>query len=216
MDFRLSPEQELIRDTARDFAERRIKPIAADIDQQERFPTETVRELGDLGLMGMNVPPPYGGAGADFVSHALAMQEVSRACAAHGVIMSVNNSLVCWPLAEFGTEEQRQKYLPELAGGKMVGSFSLSEPGSGSDAAGLQTSAVLDGGSYILNGTKAWVSNGGQAGVYLVFVRTDKSSKHRGISCLIVERDTPGLTVGAKEKTMGIRASSTVQLSFAD
>jgi len=216
VDFRLSDEQELIRRTARDFAEAHIAPIAAAIDQQERFPIETVRQLGELGLMGMNVPPEYGGGGTDFVSHALAMEEVSRACASHGVIVSVNNSLVCWPIAEYGTEEQKRKYLPELATGKKIGSFSLSEPGSGSDSAALQTAAAVDGDHYVLNGTKAWVSNGGQADVYVVFCRTDKASgKHRGISCLLVERDTPGLTVGAKEKTMGIRASSTVQLSFA-
>lgn len=216
MDFRLSDEQELIRRTARDFAEAHIAPIAAQIDQEERFPLETVRQLGELGLMGMNVPPEYGGAGTDFVSHALAMEEVSRACAAHGVIMSVNNSLACWPIAEFGTEEQKRRFLPDLASARKIGSFCLSEPGSGSDAAGLQTSALADGDHYVLNGSKAWVSNGGQADVYVLFCRTDKSSKHRGISCLLVERDTPGLTVGAKEKTMGIRASSTVQLSLAD
>jgi butyryl-CoA dehydrogenase len=217
MDFRLTDEQELIRRTAREFAEKRVAPLAAELDQQERFPVETVREMGLLGLMGMNVPPEYGGGGADFVSHALAMEEVSRACAAHGVIMSVNNSLVCWPIAEFGTEAQKRKYLPELTSACVLGSFCLSEPGSGSDSAGLQTTAVANGGDYVVNGTKAWVSNGGQAGVYLLFCRTDKSaSKHRGVSCLIVERDTPGLTVGSKEKTMGIRASSTVQLSFAD
>jgi butyryl-CoA dehydrogenase len=215
MDFELSEEQELIRKTAREFAERHIAPIAAEIDQQERFPTDTVHQLGELGLMGMNVPSEYGGGGTDFVSHALAMEEVSRACAAHGVIMSVNNSLVCWPIAEFGTKEQKRKYLPDLASAKKLGSFSLSEPGSGSDSAALETSAASDGQHYVVNGTKAWVSNGGQADVYVVFCRTDKSSKHRGISCLLVDRDTPGLTVGAKEKTMGIRASSTVQLAFA-
>jgi butyryl-CoA dehydrogenase len=216
MDFRLSEEQELIRRTAREFAEARIAPIAAEIDQQERFPTETVRQLGELGLMGMNVPPDYGGGGADFVSHALAMEEVSRGCASHGVIMSVQNSLVCWPISEFGTAEQKRKYLPELTSARKLGSFSLSEPGSGSDAAALQASAVADGDSYVLNGNKAWVSNGGQADVYVLLCRTSKASKHKGISCLLVERDTPGLTVGPKEKTMGIRASSTVGLSFAD
>ncbi len=216
MDFRLSAEQELIRRTAREFAESHIAPIAAEIDQQERFPSETVRQLGELGLMGMNVSPEYGGAGADFVSHAVAMEEVSRACAAHGVVMSVNNSLVCWPIAAYGTEEQKRAYLPDLASARKLGSFSLSEPGSGSDAAALQTSAVRDGEHFVLNGTKAWVTNGGQADVYVLFCRTDRSSKHRGISCLLVDRDTPGLAVGAKEKTMGIRASSTVQLSFAD
>jgi butyryl-CoA dehydrogenase len=216
VDFRLTDEQELIRRTARDFADAHIAPVAADIDQHERFPTDTIRQLGELGLMGMNVPPEYGGAGADFVSHAVAMEEVSRACATHGVIMSVNNSLVCWPITAYGNDEQKRKYLPDLAIAKTLGSFSLSEPGSGSDAAGLQTTAVPDGENYVLNGTKAWVTNGGQAEVYVLFCRTDKGSKRGGISCLLVERDTPGLTVGAKEKTMGIRASSTVQLSFAD
>jgi butyryl-CoA dehydrogenase len=215
VDFRLSDEQELIRRTAREFAEAHIAPIAAEIDQQERFPSDTVRRMGELGLMGMNVPSEYGGGGADFVSHALAMEEISRACATHGVIMSVNNSLVCWPIAEYGSEEQKRRWLPELASAKQLGSFSLSEPGSGSDSAGLQTTATADGTDYVLNGAKAWVTNGGQAGLYVLFCRTDKSAgKHRGISCLLVERDTPGLTVGAKEKTMGIRASSTVQLSL--
>jgi alkylation response protein AidB-like acyl-CoA dehydrogenase len=214
VDFRLNDEQELIRRTAREFAEVHIAPIAAEIDQQERFPSETVRQLGELGLMGMNVPQEYGGGGTDFVSHAVAMEEISRACAAHGVIMSVNNSLVCWPIAEYGSEEQRRKYLPELASARVLGSFSLSEPGSGSDAAGLLSTAVTDGDHYVVNGAKAWVSNGGQAGLYVFFCRTDKSSKHGGISCLLVERDTPGLTIGAKEKTMGIRASSTVQLTL--
>ncbi|HLQ33273.1 MAG TPA: acyl-CoA dehydrogenase family protein, partial [Chloroflexota bacterium] len=182
MDFRLNDEQELIRRTAREFAEVHIAPIAAEIDQQERFPSETVRQLGELGLMGMNVPQEYGGGGTDFVSHAVAMEEISRACAAHGVIMSVNNSLVCWPIAEYGSEEQRRKYLPELASARMLGSFSLSEPGSGSDAAGLLCTAVTDGDHYVVNGAKAWVSNGGQAGLYVLFCRTDKSSKHGGIT----------------------------------
>jgi alkylation response protein AidB-like acyl-CoA dehydrogenase len=216
VDFRLSEEQELIRQTAREFAQARIAPIAADIDQQERFPTETVRQLGELGLMGMNVSPEYGGGGADFISHALAMEEISRACASHGVIMSVQNSLVCWPISHFGTDEQKGRYLPELTRARQLGSFSLSEPGSGSDSAALQLTAVADGEQYVLNGSKAWVSNGGQASIYVLFCRTDKASKHKGISCLIVERDTPGLTVGRKEKTMGIRASSTVGLTFAD
>jgi butyryl-CoA dehydrogenase len=216
MDFRLSEEQELIRQTAREFAQARVAPIAAEIDQQERFPIETVRQMGELGLMGINVPTEYGGGGADFVSHALAMEEISRACAAHGVIMSVHNSLVCWPISQFGTEQQKRTYLPELASGRILGAFSLSEPGSGSDAAALQTSAAPDGDDYVLNGSKAWVSNGGQADIYVLFCRTEKRSKHQGISCLLVERDTPGLTVGPKEKTMGIRASSTVGLTFAD
>ncbi|MHB8621178.1 MAG: acyl-CoA dehydrogenase, partial [Chloroflexota bacterium] len=209
-------EQELIRQTARQFAEARIAPIAAEIDEQARFPTETVRAMGELGLLGMNVAPEFGGGGADFVSHALAMEEISRACASHGVIMSVNNSLVCWPIQRFGNEEQKRRFLPDLARGRRLGSFCLSEPGSGSDAAGLQATAVVDGADYVLNGTKAWVSNGGQAGLYLVFVRTDLSHKQGGISCLLVERDTAGLSVGEKEKTMGIRASSTVQISFAN
>ncbi len=216
MDFTLSEEQELIQRMAREFADAEIAPIAAEIDEQARFPKETVRKMGELGLLGMNVPAEYGGAAADSVSMALASEEISRACASHGVAMQVSNSLVCWPITEYASDEQKRRYLPELAQGKKLGAFSLSEPGSGSDAAGLQTLAVDDGSHYVLNGTKAWVSNGGEADVYVVFVRTDKTQKQRGISCLIVERDTPGLIVGAKERTMGIRASSTVQLTFQD
>jgi alkylation response protein AidB-like acyl-CoA dehydrogenase len=172
--------------------------------------------MGELGLLGMNVPPAYGGGGAGFVGHALVVEEVASACASHALILSVHSALASWPIVEFGTEQQRRKYLPELAAGRMIGSFALSEPCAGSDAAGLQLAAVDDGNCYVLNGSKAWVTNGGHASVFVVFVRTDPADKLWGISALIVERDTPGLTVGPPEQTMGVRAASVVPLSFED
>ncbi|MGH2363834.1 MAG: acyl-CoA dehydrogenase family protein [Chloroflexota bacterium] len=216
MNFDLTTEQEEIRRTTRAFAEAEIAPIAARIDDEASFPKATVTKLGEMGLLGMNIPAEYGGPGADFVSLALATQEISRACASHGVVMSSMNGLVCWPLLTYASEAHKRRYLPELAQGRLLGAFCLSEPGSGSDAAGLQTTARADGADYVLNGSKAWASNGGEAGVFVVFVRTDATQKQKGISCLVVDRDTPGLTVGRKERTMGIRGSSTVQVHFED
>jgi alkylation response protein AidB-like acyl-CoA dehydrogenase len=216
MDFGLSEAQQRLQQTARDLASAQIAPIAGEVDQAARFPGGTVRAMGELGMLGMNVPPAYGGGGAGFVGHALVVEEIARACASHALILSVHSALASWPIAEFGTEAQKRTYLPELAAGRQIGAFALSEACAGSDAAGVQLSAVDDGDSYVLNGSKAWVTNGGHASLFVVFVRTDPADKLWGISALIVERDTPGVIVGPPEQTMGVRAASVVPLSFQD
>ncbi|MCC6178045.1 MAG: acyl-CoA dehydrogenase [Chloroflexi bacterium] len=206
----LSEDQELFRRTVREFAEREIAPVAAEYDETERFPHENVKKMGALGLLGLTVPLEYGGAGAGTVEYALAMEEISRACAGHSVILTVNVSLVCDPIYTYGTEEQRRRFLPRLATGEILGSFCLSEPQSGSDARHMQTRAVRDGDAYVLNGTKNWITNGGEAGVYLVFAALEGGDG--ASAAFLVEADRPGLRVGAKERKLGIRASSTTQV----
>lgn len=218
MDFMLNEEQRMIRDMARDFAQNEIAPVAAEYDEASRFPTETIRKMGELGLMGIEVPEEYGGAGLDAVSYVLAMEEICKADAAHGTIMSVNNSLVCHALNTFGTEEQKQKYLVPVASGEWTGAYSLTEPDSGSDAAAMSSRAVRDGGEFVINGRKSWVTNGPVADVIILFTVTapDAEPKHRGITAFIVDPDTPGFERGAIEHKLGIRASVTCECLYDD
>ena len=216
MDFQLTDEQRMIRDAARELAEREIKPRAQEIDETREFPRENVRRLGENGFMGMCVDPEYGGAGLDFLSYILALEEVCAACAATGVIMSVQNSLVCGPIDRYGTAEQKRRYLSDLATGKKIGAYCLTEPQAGSDAANQRTSAVKDGEHYVLNGTKMFVTNGGAADVLVVYTRTDPQAKSRGITAFLVETSTPGVDRSHREKTMGIRGSSTMEIVFKD
>ena len=210
----LIDEQQMIRDVARDFAQNEIKPIAGELDREGRFPTDLVKKLGELGFMGIFVPQNYGGSGMDTFSCVLALEEICKACASTGVIMSVNNSLVCEPILRFGTEEQKKKYLTPLAKGEKLGCFSLSEPAAGSDAGSIRTTAIRKGDYYIINGTKNWVTNGPEADIIVLFTSVDLSKKHRGITAFIVEKETPGIIVGKKEDKLGIKASGTSQLIF--
>lgn len=198
----------------KEFAEKEVKPIAAEIDQTEEFPLENVRKMARYNMLSIPIPTQYGGAGGDEVAYAIAVEELSKVCATTGVICSAHTSLACWPILKFGTEEQKQKYLIPMAKGEYLGAFGLTEPNAGTDAAGQQTVAVLDGDEYVLNGTKIFITNGGQANVYIIFAMTDKSKGTRGISAFIVERDYPGFKIGKKEDKMGIRASSTTELIF--
>jgi alkylation response protein AidB-like acyl-CoA dehydrogenase len=216
MHFGYSETQQLIRETARKFAEERLAPGTIERDEQAIFPAEQVKELGELGFMGMMVPPEWGGSGLDSISYAIAVEEISRVDASCGVIMSVNNSLVCYGLRRFGTEEQKERYLKDLAAGKKLGAFALSEPEAGSDASNQHTVAVRDGDYYIVNGTKNWITNGSSADYVLVMVATDKAKGAKGISTLLVEKGTPGFAVAKKENKLGIRSSDTVSLSFTD
>ncbi len=216
MEFAYTETHKMIRETARKFAEERIAPDAIERDEEERFPHEVVKELGELGFMGMMVPEEYGGAGLDVASYAIAVEEVSRVDASLGVIMSVNNSLVCYGLNEFGTDDQKRRFLRDLATGKKLGAFALSEPEAGSDASNQHTVATRDGDSYLLNGTKNWITNGSTADYVLVMAATDKSKGSKGITTLLVEKATPGFVVAKKEKKLGIRSSDTVSLSFQD
>jgi alkylation response protein AidB-like acyl-CoA dehydrogenase len=216
MTFEFSETQLMIRETARKFAEDVLAPDASVRDEREEFPGEAVKKMGELGFMGMMVPEMYGGAGLDTISYVVALEEISKVDASCGVIMSVNNSLVCFGLGEWGTEEQKQKYLVPLAQGRLLGAFALSEPGAGSDAVNQQTSARIDGEYYILNGTKNFTTNGASADVILVMAATDKSKGPKGISTFIVEKETPGLSVAKKEKKLGIRASDTASLAFEE
>ena len=216
MDFKLSHEQEMVRKMVRDFAENELKPIAPDIDESEEYPLESVKKMAGLNLMGMTIPPEYGGSGSDTISYAIAIEEISRVCACTGVIVAVHNSVGSYPIYLFGTDEQKKKYLPQLASGEKIAGFALTEPGAGSDAAAQQTTAVLDGDEYIINGTKIFISNAHHAGVMVVMAMTDKSQGHKGISAFIVEKGMPGYTYGTKENKMGIRASDTSELVFED
>ena len=214
MEFSFTKEQEMIRKTVREFAEKEIAPIAADIDEAAEFPVQTIKKLGDLGFMGMTVPKEWGGAGMDDISYAIAVEELSRVCASHGVTMSVNNSLVCWPLLKFGSDAQKEKYLKPLASGKMLGCFGLTEPNAGTDAAQQTTVAVKKDDHYIINGSKIFITNGPAADIAIIFAMTDKSKGTRGISTFIIEKDFPGFSIGTIEKKMGIRGSCTSELVF--
>lgn len=216
MYFELTEEQLMIKQAARDFAQNVLKPGVIDRDREMRYPYEEVKQMGELGFLGMMVSPEYGGGGMDTMSYVLAMEEISKVDSSCSVIMSVNNSLVCWGLEQFGTEEQKRKYLPDLASGKKIGAFCLSEPEAGSDATSQRTTAEDKGDHYLLNGTKNWITNGGTASIYLVMAQTDVAKGHKGINCLIVEKDMPGFIVGAKEDKLGIRASDTHTLLFND
>ena len=216
MDFQLSEEHQAVRDAARDFAQNVLKEGVIERDNEQRFPKDEIKQLGELGFMGMMVDPKYGGGGMDTLSYVLAMEEISKVDASVSVCMSVNNSLVCWGLETFGTEEQKEKYLKPLATGEKIGAFCLSEPEAGSDATSQRTTAEDKGDHYLLNGTKNWITNGSSASVYLVIAQTNPEKGHKGINALIVERDMEGFIVGAKEDKMGIRGSDTHTLMFND
>ena len=214
--FPLSAEHEMIRQTARDFAQNEIAPIAAEFDESGDFPSETIKKMGALGLMGIEVPEEYGGAGMDTLAYVLALEEICQADAAHGTIMSVNNSLFCYGILKFGTEMQKQKYLRAVASGKSVGAYSLTEPMSGSDAGTMRSRAVLDGDHYIINGRKSWVSSAPYADYVVMFTMTDPAKKQRGITAFIIEKGWPGYSIGKKEPKLGIRASATSEILFED
>jgi alkylation response protein AidB-like acyl-CoA dehydrogenase len=216
MIFNLTEEHLMIQKAARDFANDVLKPGVIERDENSKFPTEQIKELGKLGFLGMMVDTKYGGSGLDAISYVIALEEICKVEPGVGTIMSVNNSLVCWGLQEFGNEEQKQKYLPRLASGEIIGAFCLSEPEAGSDASSQQTTAIDKGDHYLLNGTKNWISNGGSASVYLVIAQTDKAKGHRGINVMIVDKGMPGFVVGPKENKMGIRSSDTHSLMFTD
>ena len=223
MDFHLSKEQLMLRKMYRDFAENEVKPLAEEVDETEEFPMETVKKMGELGMMGIYFPKEYGGAGGDVLSYAMCVEELAKVCGTTAVIVSAHTSLCCAPIFEHGTEEQKRKYLPDLLSGKKIGAFGLTEPGAGTDAQGQQTTAVLDesGENYILNGSKIFITNAGFADVFIVIAVTGKTTNKRGkpikeISAFIVERTFPGFSVGKHEKKMGIRGSSTCELVFED
>jgi|TARA_R110001592_G_scaffold325782_4_gene606281 alkylation response protein AidB-like acyl-CoA dehydrogenase len=216
MNFNLSEEQLAVRDAARDFAQNVLKPGVIERDEKQQFPAEEMKQLAELGFLGMMVDPKYGGSGMDTVSYVLAMEELSKVDASASVVVSVNNSLVCYGLEKFGNEEQKQKYLVPLAKGEKIGAFCLSEPEAGSDATSQRTTAVDMGDHYLLNGTKNWITNGSNASTYLVIAQTNPELGHKGINCLIVEKGMPGFEVGAKENKLGIRGSDTHTLLFND
>src|SRR6187402_3563061 len=216
MHFDLSEEHLMIQKAAREFAQNELKPGVIERDEHQKFPTEQIKKMGELGFLGMMVEPKYGGGGMDTISYVLAMEEISKIDASTSVVMSVNNSLVCWGLEKFANEEQKQKYLVPLAKGEKIGAFCLSEPEAGSDATSQRTTAKDMGDHYLLNGTKNWITNGNSASTYLVIAQTNVEAGHRGINCLIVEKGMPGFTVGPKENKMGIRASDTHSLMFTD
>ena len=216
MEFTLTEEHKMIRDAARDFAQTELLPGVIERDETQTFPAEQIKKLGELGFLGMMVDPKYGGAGMDTVSYLLAIEEISKIDASASVIMSVNNSLVCWGLETFGTEEQKEKYLKPLASGEIIGAFCLSEPEAGSDATSQKTTAIDMGDHYLLNGTKNWITNGGTASVYLVIAQTDVDKGHRGINALIIDEDMKGFQIGPKENKLGIRGSDTHSLMFTD
>ncbi|NMA93754.1 MAG: acyl-CoA dehydrogenase [Clostridiales bacterium] len=216
MNFQLSKEQEKVRELVRKFAINEVEPIAADIDKEHRFPVENVEKMAKLGMLGVPFPAEYGGGGSDNISYAITVEELSRVCASTGVIVSAHTSLCCWPIFAYGTEEQKQKYLPDLLSGRKLGAFGLTEPDAGTDASGQQTKAVDMGDHWLLNGAKVFITNGGYADVFIVFAMTDKSKGNHGISAFIVEKDFPGFSIGKTEDKLGIHASSTTELIFED
>lgn len=216
MDYQFTEEQLAVRDAAREFAQTELLPGVIERDETQSHPTEQIKKLGELGFMGMMVDPKYNGGGMDSVSYVLAMEEISKIDASCSVAMSVNNSLVCWGLEKYGTEAQKEKYLKRLASGEVIGAFCLSEPEAGSDATSQRTTAEDKGDHYLLNGTKNWITNGNSASVYMVMAQTDVEKRHKGINCLIVEKEYEGFVVGKKENKLGIRGSDTHSLMFTD
>ncbi len=214
MNFALSKEQELVKQMVREFAIKEVKPIAAEIDQTERFPMETVEKMAKYHMLSIPISTEFGGAGGDNLSYAIAVEELSKVCGTTGVILSAHTSLCCGPLDMFGTKDQKVKYLIPLSKGEKIGAFGLTEPNAGTDASGQQTTAVLDGDNYILNGSKIFITNAGVADVFIVLAMTDKSKGTRGITAFIVEKDFPGFSIGKYEDKLGIRASSTAELIF--
>lgn len=216
MDFRLSKEQEMVQMVMREFAEEKVKPIAAEIDETEDFPMENVKLMGKYDMMGIPFPVEYGGAGGDELAYAIAVEELSKVCASTGVILSAHSSLACWPIFKYGTEDQKQKYLVPLCKGDHIGAFALTEPNAGTDSSAQQTTATLEGDNYIINGSKIFITNGGVADTFIIFAMTDKSKGNHGISAFIIEKDFEGFSIGKIEEKMGIRASSTAELIFQD
>ena len=214
MEFGLTTEQQLVKQMVKSFALNEVKPIAAEVDETEKFPMENVKKMGKLGMMGIPFPKEYGGAGGDVLSYILTVEELSKVCATTGVIVSAHTSLGAGAINDFGTEKQKQKYLVPLAKGEKIGAFGLTEPGAGTDAAGQQTVAVLEGDHYVLNGSKIFITNGGVADIFVIFAMTDKKQGTRGISAFIVEKDFPGFSIGKVEDKLGIRGSSTTELIF--
>ena len=214
MNFQLTKEQEFVRKMVREFAETEVEPLAADIDKEHRFPVETVEKMAKYGLLGVPFPTEYGGAGGDHISYAITVEELSRVCASTGVICSAHTSLCCWPIFNWGNEEQKKKYLPDLLSGKKLGAFGLTEPNAGTDASGQQTRAEDKGDHWLLNGAKVFITNGGYADVFVVMAMTDKSKGNHGISAFIVEKGDEGFSIGKTEDKMGICASSTTELIF--
>lgn len=216
MFFKLSDEHEMIRKMVRDFAKNEVEPTAAERDEEERFDRELFDKMAELGLTGIPWPEEYGGIGSDYLAYVIAVEELSRVCASIGVTLSAHTSLAGWPVYKFGTEEQKQKYLKPMAQGEKIGAYGLTEPGSGSDAGGMRTTAKLNGDHYVFNGSKIFITNGGIADTYIVFAVTDPSSKHKGTSAFIVEKDFKGFSVGKKESKLGIRSSPTTEIMFED
>ena len=220
MDFTLSKEHEMARTLFREFAEKEVKPLAIEVDETEEFPRATVEKMAKAGFMGIPIPKEYGGQGCDFLTYAMCVEELAKVCGTTAVIVSAHTSLCCDPILTYGTEEQKQKYLPDLASGKKIGAFGLTEPGAGTDAQGQQTKAVLEGDEWVLNGSKIFITNGKEADVYVIFAITGTIEKRgrmtKEISSFIVEKGTPGFSFGTKEKKMGIRGSSTYELIFTD
>jgi alkylation response protein AidB-like acyl-CoA dehydrogenase len=214
--FPFTQEHEMIRQAARDFAQNEIAPIAAEFDERGDFPSETIKKMGGMGFMGIEVPEEYGGAGMDTLAYVLALEEICKADASHGTIMSVNNSLFCYAILKFGTEEQKRKYITPVASGKAIGAYSLTEPMSGSDAGTMRSRAIRDGDTYILNGRKSWVTSGPVADYVLLFIMTDPEKKHRGVTAFLTEANQPGFVRGKKEPKLGIRASATSEIAYED
>lgn len=214
MDFKLRKEHEMARQLFRSFAETEVKPLAQEVDEEERFPAETVKKMAHYGFMGIPFAKELGGQGCDTLTYAMCVEELSRVCATTGVIVSAHTSLCAEPIHKYGTQEQKEKYLVPLAKGQKLGAFGLTEPNAGTDSAGQQTKAVLEGDHYVLNGTKIFITNGGAADIYVILAMTDKSKGNKGISAFIVEKDFPGFSIGKKESKMGIRGSSTTELVF--
>ncbi|WP_409303261.1 acyl-CoA dehydrogenase [Peribacillus sp. SCS-155] len=216
MQFKLTEEHEMIRKMVRDFAKNEVAPSAAERDEEERFDREIFDKMAELGLTGIPWPEEYGGIGSDYLAYCIAIEELSKVCASTGVTLSAHTSLAGWPIFKFGSEEQKQKYLKPMAQGSTIGAYGLTEPSSGSDAGGMRTTARLEGDHYILNGSKIFITNGGIADTYVVFALTDPSSKQKGTSAFIIEKDFPGFSVGKKEKKLGIRSSPTTEIIFED
>jgi len=216
MDFTLSKEHEMLRKMYREFAQNEVKPLAQEIDEEERFPSETIPKLAKLGLLGIPFPKKYGGAGGDNLAYAMAVEEIAKTCGTTSVIICAHTSLCCYPIYAYGTEEQKMKYLPDLLSGRKLGAFGLTEPNAGSDASGQQTVAVLEGDHYVLNGTKCFITNATEADTFVVFAMTDRTKGNHGISAFIVEKGFKGFSIGKHEKKMGIRGSSTCDLIFED
>ncbi len=216
MDYLLTEEQIMLKDMVSNFAKDKIAPVASENERNHKFPADIIKEASELGLMGIAYPEEYGGAGMDYVSYMIAVEEISKACASTGVIVSAHSSLVCDPIFRFGTEEQKQKYLPDLLSGNKIGSFSLTEAGAGSDAGATKTTAVLDGDEWILNGSKLFATNGKEAEIFVLIASTEPSLKTRGVSAFVIESDTPGYKIGKIEKKLGIRSSSTAEIILED